>query len=89
MTTFALNNLWTYLQGLSLSIEDCKWLARKLIEPNVNDTPTKENSVCPYTKEELNSRFDEIEKEISTGQCTKSEDFFQELDKEFNLGWYK
>ena len=30
MTTFALNNLWTYLQGLSLSQGDREWLANKL-----------------------------------------------------------
>lgn len=33
MTTFALNNLWAYLQGLSLSQSDREWLARKLIMP--------------------------------------------------------
>ena len=33
MTAFALNNLWTYLQGLSLSQTDREWLASKLIMP--------------------------------------------------------
>ena len=33
MTTFALNNLWNYLQGLSLSQSDREWLADKLIMP--------------------------------------------------------
>ena len=33
MTTVALNNLWTYLQGLSLSQSDREWLANKLIMP--------------------------------------------------------
>lgn len=33
MTTLALNNLWTYLQGLSLSQNDREWLANKLILP--------------------------------------------------------
>ena len=33
MTTFALNNLWTYLQGLTLSQTDREWLANKLIMP--------------------------------------------------------
>ena len=28
MTTFALNNLWAYLQGLSLSQSDREWLAK-------------------------------------------------------------
>ena len=33
MTSFALNNLWAYLQGLSLSQSDREWLANKLIMP--------------------------------------------------------
>ena len=33
MTSFALNNLWTYLQGLSLSQSEREWLANKLILP--------------------------------------------------------
>ena len=33
MTAFALNNLWTYLQGLSLSQTDREWLSSKLIMP--------------------------------------------------------
>ena len=33
MTTFALNNLWTYLQGLSLSRSEREWLVGKLSEP--------------------------------------------------------
>lgn len=33
MTTFALNNLWTYLQGLMLSQSEREWLVRKLSEP--------------------------------------------------------
>ncbi len=39
MTTFALNNLWSYLQGLSLSQEDRSWLANKLQEPSYNVDP--------------------------------------------------
>ena len=33
MTTFALNNLWNYLQGLMLSQSEREWLVRKLSEP--------------------------------------------------------
>ncbi len=33
MTTVALNNLWTYIQGLSLKQRDREWLAGKLLEP--------------------------------------------------------
>ena len=38
MTTFALNNLWNYLQGLSLSQSDREWLAYKLIMPNATSS---------------------------------------------------
>ena len=48
MTSFALNNLWTYLQGLSLSQEDREWLANKLIMP-------KESEL----KQDNNARLDE------------------------------
>ena len=32
MTTIQLNNLWTYLQSLSLSGRNKKWLADRLVE---------------------------------------------------------
>lgn len=38
MTTFALNNLWAYLQGLMLSQSEREWLVGKLSEP-VENTP--------------------------------------------------
>ena len=33
MNAISMNNLWNYLQGLSLSRSDREWLAGKLIEP--------------------------------------------------------
>lgn len=33
MSTAALNNLWAYIQGLSLSYSDRQWLAERLVEP--------------------------------------------------------
>lgn len=33
MSTAALNNLWAYIQGLSLSYSDRQWLAEHLVEP--------------------------------------------------------
>lgn len=54
MTTFALNNLWTYLQGLSLSQSDREWLVKKLIMP-------KETTLI----EDDNARLDEALKKIS------------------------
>ena len=42
MTTFALNNLWSYLQGLMLTQSEREWLAEKLSEP-VEKTTTAVN----------------------------------------------
>ena len=33
MNTVAMNNLWTYLQGLSLTAKNKKWLSERLLEP--------------------------------------------------------
>ena len=49
MTTFALSNLWTYLQGLSLSQSDREWLANKLIMPK--------EAVPELSAEERKARF--------------------------------
>ena len=37
MTAVALNNLWTYIEGLSLKQKDREWLASKLLEPKADD----------------------------------------------------
>ena len=49
MTTFALNNLWAYLQGLSLSQSEREWLANKLIMPK--------ETTSELTAEERKARF--------------------------------
>lgn len=83
MSREALINLREYLLE-TLSFEDRMWLVSEL------ETSEKEEvSECPYTKEELDKRFDEIEKEIANGEYTTSEDFFRELNEEFKLGWYE
>ncbi len=51
MTTFALNNLWNYLQGLSLSQSDKEWLANKLVMPNkTTDTTDAEKRKAQFLK---------------------------------------
>ena len=49
MTINALNNLWTYLQGLHLSQSDREWLANKLVMPK--------DSIPELTKEERKAAF--------------------------------
>lgn len=46
MNAVSMNNLWSYLQGLSLTANNRKWLAEKLIEPQgtavMNDKEVRE-----------------------------------------------
>ena len=37
MGTVSINNLWNFIQGLSLTAGDRKWLAGKLLEPSNAD----------------------------------------------------
>ena len=53
-----MNNLWNYLNGLSLSRSDREWLAEKLIEPtkaeqkeNVAEKPKRRRKVRPLSPE--------------------------------------
>ena len=71
----------------TLSYEDRKWLAGELVDAEEEEFTTVLS--CPYTKEELQMRIDQAEKEIANGECVSSEVFFRELDQRFNLGWYE
>lgn len=53
MTTLALNNLWTYLQGLSLSRSDREWLASKLVMPKEStEKLSTENNLASFLEME-------------------------------------
>jgi len=84
MTTFALNNLWAYLQGLSLSKRDREWLANKLIMPK-----EKEDK---FTAEERKERFlsmagywSETEEGEEYYQMMKHRNDGRPLNREINL----
>ncbi len=67
MTTTALNNLWNYLQGLSLSQSDREWLANKLVMP--------ENSVLNKTEEERKEDF--LRLAGSWSETEEGEEYYQ------------
>ena len=54
MTTMALNNLWRYLQGLSLSASNQRWLGERLIEASAKHGAATEEE---KKLEMLNSLF--------------------------------
>ena len=81
MTAFALNNLWTYIEGLSLKRKDREWLAGKLLEPTVDDAKTAKQKA--YVKETLIRAFKEVEaaKRGEVKMMTE-EEFLEGLKKE-------
>lgn len=53
MTSLALNNLWTYLKGLSLSQSEREWLANKLVMPAKKiETDSTEDSMTKFLEME-------------------------------------
>ena len=57
MNAVSMNNLWTYLQGLSLTASNRKWLAARLVEPASESHPVLQ------TWTEAMSDLDKSEKE--------------------------
>lgn len=81
MTTFALNNLWSYLQGLSLGKADREWLAGKLLEPSMDDVKTKQQQ--EFVKESLTRALNEVETAKREGRKLKTlDELISELDDE-------
>jgi hypothetical protein len=72
MNAVSMNNLWSYLQGLSLTASNRKWLAEKLI------APVKEQTATPpvlQTWDEAMADLDESEREFERGDVITGEEF--------------
>lgn len=81
MTTVALQNLWTYINGLSLKRKDREWLANKLLEPTEVDAETKRQQ--EFVKESLTRAINEVKAAKREGrQLTTLDDFIEELKSE-------
>ena len=70
MNAVSMNNLWMYLQGLSLTASNRKWLAEKLIEPSATSVPP-----ILHTYEEAKADLEESEKEFERGEVLTGEQF--------------
>ena len=70
--TVTLDNLWAYLQSLSLSDSNKEWLAEKLIE-------SKEHAPEPYTIEELDSRLMVAEEDFECGNTFTTDEVIADL----------
>lgn len=70
MTSVALNNLWNYIQGLSLSARNEAWLAQRLQESSRAKKARKKDDAC-MTREEFFKMLDESEQQIERGEGTR------------------
>lgn len=81
MTTFALNNLWTYIEGLSLKKKDREWLASKHIEPKAEDAKTARQKA--YVKKTLTRALKEVKAAQHEGRKLQTvNEFIKELRME-------
>ena len=81
MTALALNNLWTYIESLSLKKKDREWLAGKLLEPTAEDIKTAQQKA--YVKETLTRALDEVKRAKREGRKLQSLDkLIEELEME-------
>jgi len=81
MTAIQLNNLWTYIQGMSLKKNDREWLAGKLLEPTADDVKTAQQKA--YVKETLTSALKEVETAKREGRKLQTlDEFLEELEVE-------
>ena len=81
MTAVALNNLWTYIEGLSLNQKDREWLASKLLEPKADDAKTAKQKA--YVKETLTRALNEVKAAKREGRKLQTVDeFIKELRME-------
>ena len=62
--TVSIEKLWMFIKSMSLSADNQRWLADRLIESSNEKT----SSVHPYTIEELNRRIDKAEQSIANGR---------------------
>ena len=79
MTNIALNNLWTYIESMSLSNRNKQWLADKLIE---SKTENKREAQERYVRESLTRAFDELKEAKMSGRKLQSaDDLLNEMEQ--------
>ena len=72
----SLDGLVDFINSLSLSAENQRWLAARLIE----NSEKLDSQVKAYTMEEINHRIDESEFEYNNGMIVSNEVVMQEMD---------
>ena len=85
MNALSMNNLWNYLQGLSLTASNQRWLAERLLESSEKGNATKEDPMMKLVFPKIGKDF-KVSQEVLDMVCgSLPEDF--DLDKEKEVMW--
>ena len=68
MTRIAMNNLWSYIQGLSLSASNQEWLAARLQEASRMARAKAKKDETLMSEEEFFAHVDEAREQIKRGE---------------------
>ena len=64
----------------TLSYEERAWLVDEL-----NQVDDEKDGICPYTKEELDARFDELESDFENGDYLPADETFRLIAQELGF----
>ena len=64
----------------TLSYDERVWLVDEL-----NQVDDEEDGICPYTKEELDARFDELERDFENGDYLPADETFRLIAQELGF----
>ena len=85
MNTVSLDNLWSYIQGLSLTASNQRWLANHLIEAAENMEKGRKEKKIPFPKIPKDYKPSPEVLAMSLGPLPKGID----LEKEIKQRWEK
>lgn len=81
MNTASLNNLWSYLQGLSLTASNQRWLAAHLIEAADNAENIRQSKELEFPKLPKDYKISEKVAAMTLGTLPKDVDLEKELEE--------
>ena len=82
MNALSMNNLWNYLQGLSLTASNQRWLAERLLESSEKESPTEEEPMKKLVFPKIGKDF-KVSQEVLDMVCgSLPEDFDMDAEKE-------
>ncbi len=84
MSTVALQDLWSDIQAYNLSAANMRWLAEQLLA-----AATAEDTLCSYTREELEARIAESEADYVAGRVYTTDEVLRRMQQKIEAAQCK